>query len=65
MVADSGLEHGDLALQLGSIHRSGEVVWHGHELRPPPGISAGELRDTGRGLVDGRKGVKQTGLIVA
>lgn len=31
------------------------MVWPCHELCPPPGIPAGELRDTGTGLVE-RKG---------
>lgn len=55
VVADSGLEHRDIAVQPGSVPRIWEVVWPRHELRPPPGIPAGELRDTGTGLVE-RKG---------
>lgn len=30
------------------------MVWPRHELRPPPGIPAGELRDTGTELMKGR-----------
>lgn len=55
VAADSGLEHGDIAVQLGSVPRGWEVVLPGHELHPPPGIPAGELWDTGTQLWKGRQ----------
>jgi len=53
VAADSGLEHGDPAVQPGSVPRGREVVRPRHGLHPPPRIAAGELRDTGTGLVGG------------
>lgn len=47
MAADSRLEHGDPAVQPGPVPRGREVVRPRHELPPPPGDPAGELRETG------------------
>lgn len=54
VAADSSLEHRHTAVQPSSVRRGGEVVRPGHELCPPPGISAGELRDTGKELMKGK-----------
>lgn len=51
MAADASLEHGHIAVQPSSVPRRREVVQPCHELCPPPGISAGELRDTGKQLM--------------
>ncbi len=56
VVADSGLEHRDIAVQPDSVLGGWEVVWPRHELCPPPGIPAGELRDAGTGLVERKEG---------
>ena len=56
VVADSGLEHRDTAVQPGSVPRGWEVVRPRHELHPPPWIPAGELWDTGTELMEGKEG---------
>lgn len=47
VAADSCVEHRDPPIQPGTVHRGREVVWPRHELPPPPGNPAGELRETG------------------
>lgn len=47
VAADSRLEHRDTAVQPGSVPRGREVVQPRHELHPPPGDPARELRETG------------------
>lgn len=61
VVADSGLEHGDTAVQPGSVSRGREVVWPCHELHPPPGIPAGKLWGAGKRLVERKKGDETNG----